>query len=285
MCQRGNCMNNVLSLVGNTPLLELEKNILAKAEHFNPTGSIKDRMVKFILEKALEQGKIRKGMKVVEATTGNTGISLAFMAKQFGLKAVVFMSKNASEERKKMIKMLGAELILEKTSNKAEETATEYASKKGTYCLKQYKSKLNPLAHYNGTGREIIEQCEKIDTFITGIGTGGTLAGVSKRIKEKHPKAKIIGVIPNKKNHQIEGLKTEHSEKILPSNTVNKIVQVSEKKAVKSARALIKEKGILAGISSGANYYAAKKHGEKNTITILPDSWNRYYSTKLFEKN
>ncbi len=269
--------------VGNTPLLELGGSVFAKAEFLNPSGSIKDRVVEFLLGKAAENGELEKGTIVTEATSGNTGISLAYLAPLFGVRAKIFMPRSASAERKKMIELLGAELELTETREEADALAKEWGRKKGFYYLNQFESPLNPLAHYLGTGREILGQFPgKISTFVASTGTGGTLAGIGRRIREKFPQAEIIGVIPKEKDRGIEGLRRDYSKKIVPAGTADRIARVSSRRAIESARFLVREKGVLSGISSGANYYAARKYGKGNTITILPDSWNRYYSTELF---
>ena len=269
-----------------TPLLDLGFGVWAKAEFANPTGSIKDRLVSFLLREAFESGKLKKGMTVTEATSGNTGISLAYFSARFGLKAKIFMPSSASVERRKIIRMLGAELELTDSRNEATEKAIGFGSRKGVFYLNQFESESNPLAHYHGTGAEILEQFpKKIDSFVVGIGTGGTLYGTGKRLKEKWPKIKIIGVLPAEKENLIEGLRAEYSAQVIPSNFIDKIVKVKNKEALNGAKELIREKGALAGISAGANYFAAGKFGFGNTITVLPDSRDRYYSTSLFDNN
>jgi len=269
-----------------TPLLNLGDGIWAKAEYANPTGSIKDRLVSFLLREAFEHGELKRGMTVTEATSGNTGISLAYFSARLGLKAKIFMSKNSSLERKKIIRMLGAELELTDLRDEATEKAEEFGAQKGVFYLNQFESKSNPLAHYYGTGLEILKQFgEKINSFVVGVGTGGTIYGAGQRLKERWPKIEIIGVLPAEKENLIEGLRPEFSARVVPEKFIDRIVKVKNKDAVNEARELIQGKGVLAGISSGANYFAAKKFGFGNTITVLPDSWDRYYSTSLFDNN
>ena len=270
--------------VGNTPLLDLGDRILAKAEFLNPTGSIKDRMVKFILEKSIEGGGLRGGMAVVESTSGNTGISLAYFAALLGLNAVVVMPRSASLERRRMIGALGAELVLAETREDAGERAAEIGGRKGFFHLNQFANELNVQAHYEGLGKEIVEQAAgRIGSFVAAVGTGGTLIGAGKRIREEFPDARIIGVLAKDKKNEIEGIYTGYLGELLEKGLVDKMLRVSNREALEGARFLIREKGILAGISSGANYYAAKKYGKGATVTVLPDSWDRYYSTRLFD--
>jgi len=269
--------------VGTTPLIKLEENLYAKAEFCNPTGSIKDRMVKHLLEDAFESGELKKGMTVVEATSGNTGISIACMAKQFGVNAEIFMPKAASLERRNIIKMFGAKVNLTGSKDESIASASKLGEKDGFYFLNQFGNKANPRAHYHGTGWEITEQLKKpIDCFVAAIGTGGTIAGVGKKLKEAFPEIKIIGMIAKEEKNLIEGIYP-----VTPANDfweiADEIVKVSNNDAIESAKFLIQEKGIPVGISSGANYYAAKKYGKGTTVTVLPDSMDRYYSTKLFE--
>ena len=279
-------MNTVLSLVGNTPLLELGHGITAKAEFYNPTGSIKDRMVKFILEKSIEGGGLRRGMAIVESTSGNTGISLAYFAARFGMKAIVLMPRSASLERRRMVRALGAKLVLTETKEEARKNAIEIGKRRGFFHLNQFASELNVQAHYEGLGREIVEQAgRKIGSFVAAIGTGGTLAGAGKRIREEFPGARIVGIMARDKKDEIEGIYPEYFGELLEKGLVDKMARVSNRKALEGARFLIREKGLLAGISSGANYYAARRFGKGHTVTVLPDSWDRYYSTRLFDNN
>ncbi len=267
--------------MGMTPLIELGFGILGKAEFLNPTGSIKDRLVKFALEKAVERGELRNGMKITEATSGNTGISLAYWSAKMGFTAKIFMPRNASIERRKMIELLGAELVLVDSKKEALAGAK---SEKSAFFLDQFGSADNWKAHYHGTGFEIGRQAKRVDSFVAAIGTGGTLAGTAKRLREKWPHVKVIGVIARNKENKIEGIYPE-----LPENgfwkEADRIARVGNAEAVNAARELIQKKGILCGISSGANYFAAKKYGKGVTITVLPDSWDRYFSTRLFENN
>jgi len=272
-------------IIGSTPLLELD-GVLAKAEFLNPTGSIKDRLVGFLLSYALADGKLKQGMTIVEATSGNTGISLAFLAKRMGFNAVVFMPETASLERGKMISLLGARLELTKTRDEATEKAMELGAEENHFYLNQFESDANPLAHYHGTGREILEQfSDRIDSVVIAVGTGGTLYGTGKRIRERWPEVEIVGVLPAEKENLIEGLRHEYSARVVPEGFIDRIVRVKNEDALQTTKELIREKGVLAGISAGANFFAAKRFGVGRTVTVLPDSWDRYFSTRLFESN
>jgi cysteine synthase A len=278
-------MRNALQLVGNTPLLELDNGIFAKLESINPSGSIKDRMVKFMVEQAEKRGELKKGSTIVEATSGNTGIALSMIGKLKGYNVKIFMPKHMSEERKRMMKYFGATLVLTGSMEEAMGKAGEEAKKENTFLLNQFKNGDNIEAHRIGTGREIAEQLnKKIDYFVAGIGTGGTIMGAGRTIKEKNPNARIIGVLPkDKEDNKIEGIGSYYRKEIVEEKFLDEILLISNKEAIDAARGLAKHFGLLVGPSSGANYAAAKKLN--GTIaTILPDSANRYLSTKLFQQ-
>ena len=279
-------MKNALQLVGNTPLLELDNGIFAKLESVNPSGSIKDRMVKFIIEQAEKRGKLNEGMAIAEATSGNTGIALSMIAAMKGYRAKIFMPKYMSEERKKMMLYFGAELVLTNSMEEAVEKAEQEAKKENTFLLNQFKNKDNIEAHFQTTGQEILKQISKrIDYFVAGIGTGGTIVGAGRAIKEKNPNARIIGVLPkDKEDNKIEGIGSYYRKEILEEKFLDEILLISNKEAIEAAKSLAKRFGLFVGISSGANYAAAKKL--KGTIvTVLPDSANRYLSTELPKGN
>ena len=277
--------NAVLKMVGNTPLIKLHGNIFAKLEAMNPSGSIKDRMVKFMLEEAERKGELKKGYEVVESTSGNTGIALSLIGKLKGYRVKIFMPKYMSEERKKMMKYFGAELSLTDSMEEAVEKAEKESEKKGVFLLNQFKNRANIDAHYFGTGREIVEQLGKrIDFFVAGIGTGGTAMGAGKAVKEKYPKAKIVGVLPQEpEKNKIEGIGCYYSKEIIDESFLDKKIEISNQEAIKAAKQLAKQFGLFVGISSGANYAAAKKLNG-TIVTVLPDSANRYLSTKLFKE-
>ena len=278
--------DSVLNMVGNTPLIELDKGIFAKLESANPSGSIKDRMVKFMLEEAERKGELKKGYSVVEATSGNTGIALSLIGRLKGYKVKIFMPQYMSEERKKMMKYFGAELSLTNSMEEAVEKAEKEAEGKGVFLLNQFKNYANIDAHYFGTGREIVKQRGKrIDFFVAGIGTGGTIMGAGKTIKERYANARVVGVLPQKPGkNKIEGIGCYYSKEIVDESFLDEVVKISNTEAIEETKNLTRKFGLFVGISSGANYAAAKKLN--GTIaTVLPDSANRYLSTELFRRN
>jgi len=293
---------NILKMVGNTPLVEIKAvnphkdvRIFAKLEGFNPTGSIKDRIALKMIEDAEARGVLHKGSTIIEPTSGNTGIGLAMIASVKGYKMVVVMPETMSIERRKMLKAFGAELILVPKSE-WRDAAISFAKKikegNGYFMPNQYENNANVMAHYEGTGKEIIEQMgkEKIDMFIAGIGTGGTLMGAGRRIREENPETKLIGVEPAI-DSGIQGLKSfreGYIPKILNTDFPDDLVLVEDKKAFEMARRLIKEEGLSVGISSGAAMQIAlekaKELGKGNIVTVFPDSSEKYLSTELFNE-
>lgn len=292
---------NIFQLIGNTPLVKINNlnenkkvNIFAKLEKFNPFGSVKDRVVKYLIEEAEKEGKIRRGDTIVEATSGNTGISLAVVASLKGYKVKIVMPRTMSEERKKILKMLGTEIIFVNNENEAIRLAKKLSEEKKYFYLNQFENKLNVKVHYETTGKEILDQLNgKIDMFIAGIGTGGTITGVGKRLKEFNPKIKIIGVEPEiKAEDKIQGLKnfrhSTYKPPIIDERVIDEIFTVKDKAAITTARQLIKNEGLFVGVSSGAVMYIAlqkaKKIKNKKTIVVLfADGAERYLSTELFK--
>lgn len=296
--------NNILELIGNTPLLSLREstgcNIFAKAEFLNPGGSIKDRIALNMLEEAEKSGKLRPGMTIIEPTSGNTGIGLALCGVRKGYKVIIVMPENMSEERKKIIKALGAELILtppELSIGGSVDKAMEIAASSKEYFVpQQFENQANPDTHYRTTAVEIVEQLgEKIDVFVSGIGSGGTLQGIAKYLLEKNPDCKIVAVEPKNVSallgdepglHQIQGIGDGFIPAVLDTGIITDIVEVTDDDAITTARELAKKQGFLVGTSSGANVWAAqqmaKKYGEDKTIvTVLADRAERYFSTSL----
>lgn len=295
---------NVLDLIGNTPIIDLSPctgcNIFAKAEFLNPGGSIKDRIAKGMLEAAIAEGKLRPGMTVIEPTSGNTGIGLAFCGARMGYKVVIVMPENMSEERKKIIRALGAELVItpaelsiDGSVKKAEEIA---ASSDNYYMPQQFKNPANVATHYSTTGPEIFEQLGgKVDIFVSGVGSGGTLQGTASFLKEKNPELKIVAAEPKNVSallrqepgmHQIQGIGDGFVPDILDVDMITDIVEVSDDDAINTARMLAKEQGLLVGTSAGANVWAsmriAEKYGKDKVIaTVLADRAERYFSTSL----
>lgn len=296
--------DNVLELIGDTPMISLKKttglNIFAKAEFLNPGGSIKDRIAKNMLEAAEAEGKLKKGMTIIEPTSGNTGIGLALCGIRMGYPVIIVMPENMSEERKKIIRALGAELILtppELSIGGAVEKAEAIAASSDQYFVpQQFVNPANPDMHYRTTAVEIYEQLEgKIDIFVSGIGSGGTLQGISKFLREKNPNLKVVAVEPKNVSallgdepglHQIQGIGDGFIPDILDVDMITDIVTVTDDDAIQTARNLAKIQGLLVGTSSGANVWAAKKMAEKYgndkiIATVLADRVERYFSTSL----
>ena len=297
-------VENILDLIGNTPLISLKQttglNIFAKAEFLNPGGSIKDRIAKNMLDVAEAEGKLRPGMTIVEPTSGNTGIGLALCGIRKGYPVIIVMPENMSEERKKIIRALGAELVLTPAElsiggcvAKAEEI---YNSSDEYFMPQQFENPANPNIHYTTTGPEIWNQIdEKVDIYVSGIGSGGTLQGVGKYLREKNPNCKIVAVEPKNVSallghepglHQIQGIGDGFVPEVLDVDMIDDIVEVTDEDAIATARELAKVQGLLVGTSSGANVWAAKqmakKYGEDKVIaTILADRVERYFSTSL----
>ncbi len=295
---------NILDLIGNTPLLSLKKTtgceIYAKAEFLNPGGSIKDRVAKNMLIQAEKDGKLKPGMTIIEPTSGNTGIGLAFCGVRMGYKVMIVMPENMSEERKKIIKGFGAELVLtpaDLSIDGSVQEALRIASTSDKYFVpQQFENPANLEAHYNGTARELVEQIEKpIDIFVSGVGSGGTLAGVAKYLLEINPDTKIVAAEPKGVSallgqqpglHQIQGIGDGFIPAILDPSIVTEVVEVSDEDAIETARELARVDGILCGTSSGANIWTAKqmakKYGSDKVIaTVLPDRAERYFSVDL----
>lgn len=299
--------NNVLDLIGNTPILKLdryskenniESNIFAKLEFYNPAGSSKDRTAKEIIENAEREGKLKKGDIIIEPTSGNTGIGLALVGKIKNYKVILTMPSNMSIERIKLLKAYGADVILTDAMQgmkgailKAEELAKLYPN---SYIPGQFVNYANVDAHYKTTGPEIWDALDgKIDYFIAGVGTGGTISGVARYLKEKNPNIKIIAVEPKESPviskgesgvHGIQGIGANFIPEILNLKIIDEIVTVSTEDAIKEVKEIAEIEGMLIGISSGAVISAIKNLNlkNKNIITIFPDSGERYFSSNVF---
>ena len=295
---------NVIDLIGNTPLVSLKgttgMNIYAKAEFLNPGGSIKDRVAKNMLEKAEEQGVLKSGMTIVEPTSGNTGIGLAFVGVRKGYRVIIVMPENMSDERKKIIQSLGAELVLTPPElsiggsvAKAEELVKEIGN---CFLPQQFENPNNPDIHYRTTAVELYEQMEgKIDVFVSGLGSGGTLQGIGKYLKEKNPQIKIVAVEPKNVSallghepglHSIQGIGDGFIPAVLDTDLIDDIIEVTDEDAIATTRELARVQGVLCGTSSGANVWIAKeitkKYGRDVRIaTVLADRMERYFSTGL----
>ena len=295
---------NILDLIGNTPLLSLKPStgceIYAKAEFLNPGGSIKDRVAKNMLLQAQKAGKLRPGMTIIEPTSGNTGIGLAFCGVRMGYKVIIVMPENMSEERKKIIRGLGAELVLtpaELSIDGSVQKAKEIAASSEDYFVpQQFENPANTDAHYKTTAPELVKQLGKpIDIFVSGVGSGGTMAGIAKYLLEINPDTKIVAAEPKGVSallgqqpglHQIQGIGDGFVPAILDTTIITDIVEVSDEDAIETARELTRVQGILCGTSSGANIWTAKqmakKYGKDKVIaTVLPDRAERYFSVNL----
>ena len=291
--------DNILDLVGNTPLLRLRgENIYAKAEFLNPGGSIKDRVALAMLEGARRDGKLNEDSIIIEPTSGNTGIGLALVGRLKGYRVVIVMPEGMSQERKKLIRALGAELILTPDSESipgAVKRARELlAENPRMYMPNQFENQDNARVHYEETAHELWRQMSgEIDCFIAGVGSGGTIQGVGKFLKEHRPNVKIIAVEP--KNvaallghepglHQIQGIGDGFVPAVLDVSLIDDVVEVTDEDAIETTRQLGRSCGMLVGISSGANVWAARQVASRfpgNVATILPDRAERYFSTAL----
>ncbi len=303
-------VNSVLELIGNTPMVQIQKivkggsaSIFAKIEAFNPCGSIKDRICNAMIEAAEREHKIKPGDTIIEPTSGNTGIGLAFVCAAKGYKLVLTMPETMSVERRNMLKAFGTELILTEGARDmigAVEKAAALADEKGLFQPQQFGNPENPEAHRKTTAQEILNQVNTLDAFVAGIGTGGTITGVGEILKEELGKQiKIIAVEPLKSPvlsggnpglHAIQGIGAGFIPEVLNRNIIDEIIQVSDEDAYKITRRLISEEGILCGISSGANLFAAMKIAEefgsgKKVVTVFPDTGERYLSTELFKES
>ena len=287
---------NVLDLIGNTPLISLEQTtglqIYAKAEFLNPGGSIKDRIALNMIEQAEKDGRLKPGMTIIEPTSGNTGIGLALCGVRKGYRVIIVMPENMSEERKKIIRALGAELVLtdpKLSIGGSVDKALEIASGSEDYFVpQQFQNQANPV--------ELVEQLgRKIDVYVSGVGSGGTLQGVAQYLLEQNPDCKIVAVEPKNVSallgdepglHQIQGIGDGFIPDIHDTSIITDIVEVSDDDAIHTARELARVQGLLVGTSSGANVWAAKqmaeKYGKDKVIaTVLADRAERYFSTAL----
>ncbi len=297
-------IENVIDLIGNTPLISLEKMtglpIYAKAEFLNPGGSIKDRVAKNMIEQAEKKGVLSPGMTIVEPTSGNTGIGLALVGVRKGYRVIIVMPENMSEERKKIIHALGAELVLtppeesiDGSVRKAEELAAEIGN---CFMPQQFTNPENPAIHYKTTAVELYRQLDgKVDIFVSGLGSGGTLQGIGTYLKEKNPNLKVVAVEPKNVSallgdepglHSIQGIGDGFIPDVLDTSIIDDIIEVTDEDAINTARELASVQGILCGTSSGANVWACKKIAEKYgtkkvTATVLADRMERYFSTGL----
>ena len=302
-----NIAQNISDLVGKTPLLQLNNiakqfnlkaNLFAKLEYFNPAGSSKDRIAKFMIEEALKTGKLKKDSIIIEPTSGNTGIGLAAIASSYGIKVILTMPENMSEERIKLLKMYGAQIVLtDKTKGMAGaiEKANELAKENpGSFIPSQFDNPVNPLTHQKTTGPEIWQDLDgNVDAYVACIGTGGTLSGTGKFLKQQNPQIKIIGIEPASSPlitkgisgpHKIQGIGANFIPQNYDSSIVDQIVCVQDDDAFEYAKLIAKTEGAFVGISSGAALCAAiqlaqqPEYENKNIVVLLPDSGARYLS-------
>ena len=292
----------ISELVGKTSVLSISGGIYAKLECLNPAGSIKDRAVKFMLEEAEKSGKLTQNSTVIEPTSGNTGIAIAALCASKGIRAIIVMPDSFSIERRQIISAYGAEIVL--TDGKrgmvgAIEKAQELHEKTPqSIILGQFENPANPEAHYKTTGPEIWEDMQgNVDIFVAGIGTGGTISGVGKFLKEKNPAIKVVAVEPESSPvlsggkagaHKIQGIGAGFVPKILDLSVIDEVLTISDTFAIETARKLAFKYGLLVGISSGAAFRAAKilatrkENKGKTIVTVFPDGGAKYLSTGLF---
>ncbi len=301
-------VNSVLELIGNTPIVRINRlvekdsaEIYAKIESFNPCSSIKDRICNAMIEAAEKEDIINPGDTIIEPTSGNTGIGLAFVCAVKGYKLVLTMPDTMSVERRNILRSFGAKIILTegaKDMKGAVEKAQELTDNKGYYQPQQFRNEANPEIHRVTTAKEVIKQIGNIDAFVAGVGTGGTITGVGEILKKELGKhVMIVAVEPSKSHvlsggnpglHKIQGIGAGFIPEVLNRKIIDEIIQVSDEDAYETTKKLIKEDGILCGISSGANYFAAMKVAKKlsrgkRIVTIFPDTGERYLSTELFD--
>lgn len=302
---------DLTQLIGNTPLLEvsriekllnLKARVLVKLESFNPGGSVKDRIAYAMIEEAEREGAIKPGDTIIEPTSGNTGIGLAWVAKVKGYKLILTMPETMSIERRNLLKALGAELVLTPGSEGMKGAITKAKelqdSIPGSVILQQFENPSNPLIHYRSTGPEIWHDTDgEVDFLVAGVGTGGTISGTTKYLKERRPSLKALAVEPASSavlsgepssSHKIQGIGAGFIPKNFDSDLIDRVVKVTDTEAVKAGRLLASEEGVLAGISSGAAFSVAislakdEANAGKTIVAILPDTGERYLSTILY---
>jgi cysteine synthase A len=291
--------DNILELIGNTPLLRLKgQRVFAKAEFLNPGGSIKDRVALAMLEAARRDGRLKPDTIICEPTSGNTGIGLALVGRLMGYRVRIVMPEGMSEERKKLIKALGADLILvpdkEGIAGAVRRVREMAAEDPRVFVPQQFENPANPRIHYEQTARELWRQMSgEIACFVAGVGSGGTLQGVGKFLKEQNKNVRIVAVEPENCSallghepglHQIQGIGDGFIPQVLDVAQVDEVVEVSDGNAIETTRQLGRDYGLLVGISSGANVWAARRLADRipgNIATVLPDRAERYFSTAL----
>lgn len=296
---------NVVDAIGYTPVVKINglddsyADVYVKLEKNNPSGSVKDRPVKYIIQDLLDKGELKPGGTIVESTSGNTGVGLAMVGAALGIKVIIVMPDSMSVERRKLMQAYGAELVLTPASggmSLAGEKAEKIAKEKNAPIFGQFKNEANVTSHEETTAREVLEDVPDVDGFVAGIGTGGTITGVGRVLKENNPETVIWSVEPEASpiltkgeagSHKIQGLGANFIPEILDQSVIDKIETVSNDEAINTAVELAKSQGILAGFSSGANYAVAlrlaKELGKgKKVVVVLPDSGERYLSSGFF---
>ncbi len=301
---------SILKLVGNTPLVKLNTmsretgaEIIAKLEFYNPLSSVKDRIAKAMIEDGEKKGVLKKGVTVVEPTSGNTGVGLAFVCAVRGYRLVLTMPDTMSVERRKLLKILGAELFLtpgKKGMKGAIDEAERLVRENDDYIiLQQFSNPANPEIHMKTTAEEILEDCDnRVDIFVAGVGTGGTITGVGKTLKKRLPHVKIVAVEPADSpvlsggeagSHKIQGIGAGFVPCVLEKNIIDEVFKISTEDSFSESRKIAREEGVFCGISSGAALSAARKvavkpeNKGKRIVVIIPDTGERYLSTELFK--
>ena len=297
-------VENILDIIGNTPMLRLNSlaggTVYAKAEFLNPGGSVKDRVARFIIEEAERDGSLKPGSMIIEATSGNTGIGVAFVGCLKGYPVTIVMPEDMSEERKKIIAALGAKLVLtpqeDNITGAVREAERLIAATPGAFKIGQFENPRNPEVHYRETAPEIWENMEgRIDAFVAGVGSGGTLGGVGRFLKEKNKNIRIVAVEPANAAallghepglHVIQGIGDGFVPPVLDTSLIDEVITISDEDAIETTRRLTREESILAGTSSGANVWASIRVSDEfgsgcRVVTVLPDRAERYFSTSL----
>ncbi|WP_404406680.1 cysteine synthase A [Jeotgalibacillus malaysiensis] len=299
--------NNISELVGQTPIVKLNRltdensaEVYLKLEYMNPGSSVKDRIALSMIEAAERDGNLKEGDTIIEPTSGNTGIGLAMIAAAKGYRSVLVMPETMSMERRNLLRAYGAELVLTPGPDGmkgAIKKAEELAEEKGYFMPQQFKNEANPEIHRRTTGKEIVEQMEQLDAFVSGIGTGGTITGAGQVLKDHYKDVKIYAVEPadspilsggNPGPHKIQGIGAGFIPDILDTKIYDEVIQVTNDQSFETARRAAREEGILGGISSGAAIYAAievaKKMGKgKKVLAVIPSNGERYLSTPLYQ--
>ncbi|MEY8381300.1 cysteine synthase A [Ileibacterium valens] len=302
-----------VEMIGNTPLIELSNleknhdlkaNVIAKVEMFNPAGSVKDRIAKNMIESAEKEGLLKPGTTIIEPTSGNTGIGLAAIAANKGYNIILTMPETMSVERRNLLKAYGAKIVLTEGSKgmkgaiaKADELAKEI---EGSFIPSQFSNPANPAIHYQTTGPEIYKDLDgKVDIFVAGVGTGGTLSGTGKYLKEQNPEIQVVAVEPASSPvlkegkagpHKIQGIGAGFVPDTLDTKIYDEIIEVKDEDALSTGRELAQKEGLLVGISSGAAVWAAEELAKrpenegKNIVVLLPDTGERYLSTAMFQE-